>query len=62
MICCVIILVMFLMIYVAQRQLIFLVMIRPLGLIPLLEASAILLHPMGCEVRIASSQSCTAEL
>lgn len=61
-ICCLIILVMFLTIYLTPSQLIFLIMIRPLGLIPPLEASAILLHPVGCEVHIASSQSCTAEL
>lgn len=50
------------MIYVTHRQLIFLIMIRPLGLILLLEASEILLQPMGCEVLVASSQSCAAEL
>lgn len=32
-------------------------MIRPLGLIPVLVASAPLLHPMGVEVQTANSQS-----
>lgn len=60
-ICCLIILIMFLTNYPTPRLLIFLIMIRPPGLIPLLEAFAILRHPVGWEVRISSSQSCAAE-
>lgn len=45
------------MIHLTRRQFIFLVMIRPLGLIPVLVASASLLHPMGCQGQIGSKQS-----
>lgn len=45
------------MIHLTHRQFIFLVMIRPLGLMPALVASAPLLHPLGCQVQIASIQS-----